>query len=106
MGGMLALNRVPGSHESAPEIASVRGRTALMANRLELKRTPGDGLIGSSARAVAVPGTVVSLAHTTGESPGRTGMVRSSASHLVGATTGCHNRGGAKQLYGVDPSPR
>jgi hypothetical protein len=41
-----------------------------MANRLELKRTPWDGLIGSSARAVAVPGTVRSLAHTTGGSTG------------------------------------
>jgi hypothetical protein len=74
-----------------------------MANRLEQKRSPWDGLIGSSARAIAVPGTVASLAHTTGESPGRTGMVRSSASHLIGTTTNGHSRGGAKQLYGIGP---
>jgi hypothetical protein len=30
-------------------------------------------------------------------------MVLWSASHLVAVTTGCHNRGGAKQLYGVSP---
>ena len=32
-------------------------------------------------------------------------MVRWSASHLVVVTTGCHNRGGAKPLYGVGPAP-
>src|SRR5262249_41806841 len=44
-------------------------------------------------------------AHTTG-SPGRTGMVPSSASQLFGVTIDCHNRGGAKQLYGVRPPSR
>ena len=38
-------------------------------------------------------------------SPGRTGMVLSSASHLFGVTVDCHSRGGAKQLYGVYQSP-
>src|SRR5215472_9857880 len=32
-------------------------------------------------------------------------MVPSSASRPFGVTTGCHSRGGAKQLYGVGPRP-
>ena len=36
--------------ESGSSQAAKASRTALMANRLELKRSPGDGLIGSSAR--------------------------------------------------------
>ena len=49
------------------ETCNFRRRTALMAHRLEKKRTPGVGLIGSSARAVAAPGTVDSRSHTTGQ---------------------------------------
>jgi hypothetical protein len=58
-------------------------RTALMANRLEKKRIPWDGLIGSSARAVALPGTVVSLAYTTGgiTGPHRDGSFVGISSH-------------------------
>ena len=39
-----------------------------------------DALIG---RSDAFPGTVAPLGHSTGQSPGRTGMVLSLASHLA-----------------------